>query len=75
MRWNNYEYARGVFGKPIKKTKAIGYCRLHRGVINTDALSRKMCVSKRCHHFIKYKEHPFWEQRENRKSNRKAVKM
>ena len=57
-----------------KKTKFIGYCRLHKGVMTVTQVKTKQCLSKQCHHFCKYKQHPYWEMREKIKLEKKKEK-
>ena len=54
-----------------KRSKLIGYCRLHKGPMTLQQVKTKKCLVKGCHHFCKYKQHPYWEMREKIKLEKK----
>ena len=42
-----------------------GFCRLHRMSIKYSSYRKKQCF-----HFVKYEEHPIWEELQSRKCKR-----
>ena len=58
-----------------KRSRLIGYCRLHKGPMTVTQVKTKKCLSKCCRHFCKYKQHPYWEMREKIKLEKKRRKL
>lgn len=40
----------------------VGYCKFHKRVITTKQLKEKGCVTRTCWYLVKYMEHDFWKQ-------------
>ena len=56
-----------------KRENLVGYCRLHRRCMTRKQMKVRKCLSKQCGAFKKL-EHPYWEQNERNKQQRKVVK-
>ena len=53
-----------------------GYCKQKRVSLTWHQVDEtKKCVRKDCRHFVKYKNHPIWKQREREKEKKKANKQ
>lgn len=50
------------------------YCRLKNCSLTVKQVKTKQCLSKNCHHLVKYK-HAWWEQRDRDKAKKKANKQ
>ena len=66
---------------PVSKTiyggkpqLAVAYCALHDGALTVHEMRLRGCLGKQCHHLQKNVDHPYWEERRNRKSRRTARK-
>lgn len=62
---------RTLYGSRSENTCA--YCAIHKRALTPRQMRGKECLAKHCPALIKC-EHPFWEERENRKAMRKQRK-
>lgn len=74
MKTNKADALYGLYGSSVSRARAVGYCRLHKGVLTVRTLKKHDCLRKQCRHLEKYTEHDFWRQRAQRKAWRKARK-
>lgn len=56
-----------------KKSRCVGYCRLHHCYITVDQLKERECLKKHCHH-LRRDAHPYWKDRVESKNHRKERK-
>ena len=60
------------------RENACAYCHLHKARLSVKQMRNRQCLSKKCRHFIPWKQHPYWKQREieaaRKKANKKARK-
>lgn len=75
MDINNTGLLHGLYGSQINRTKAVGYCKLHRAALTAKTLKKHECLKKNCHSLKKYEEHGYWKQREVVKNYRRENKM
>ena len=64
----------GAYHSWIRKTQAVGWCKLHRCCLTQNQLKQKGCLSKQCKWLVKYVGHDYWKRKEQIKSLRKARK-
>lgn len=72
MEIDNVEVIPGLYGSEIRKNKAVGYCMFHKAALTTKTMKGHGCLGKQCDALIKYEEHDFWRQHEQKKELRKA---
>lgn len=72
---NNIEVLPGLYGSQIAKNRAVGYCPYHKAALTVKTMKRHECLKKQCNSLIKYEEHDFWRQHEQKKEMRKARKQ
>lgn len=75
MEITNVEVLPGLYGSEIRKNKAVGYCRFHKAALTTKTLKGHGCLGKQCDALIKYEDHDFWRQHEQKKALRKTRKQ
>lgn len=75
MKENNIELMPGLYGSEIARNKAVGYCPYHKAALTVKTMKRHECLKKQCDALIKYEEHDFWRQHEQKKELRKARKQ
>ena len=75
MKIDNVEILPGLYGSEIRRNKAVGYCCFHKAALTTKTLKGHSCLGKQCNALIKYEEHDFWRQHEQKKELRKARKQ
>lgn len=63
-------------GQP-KKERAVGFCmnKLHYGALSLKNMKKHKCISKKCTWFIPFKQHPYWQEREKKLSEKKSRKL
>ena len=69
------DYYYNIYGQLMTKSRCIGYCRLHKGMLSTTILRKKKCLDKQCFHLQKYGHHPYWKEREVKKERKKQRKL
>ncbi len=74
MDANKEELLYGLYGSHISRNKAVGYCKYHKAALTTKTLKGHQCLGKQCSSLIKYEEHDFWRQHEQKKEWRRARK-
>lgn len=74
MDLNKKEDLKGLNGHFIKRTKAVGYCRLHEVALTRSDLKSRECLKKQCGALKRYEENQYWAERERIKQLRKARK-
>lgn len=58
-------------GQP-KTSKACGICtnKKHHGLLSLRNMKNHKCESKQCKWFVKIPDHPYWQQKEKKKSDK-----
>ena len=74
MNMNKGGMVRGLYGSQISRSKACGYCYLHKCHLTAKTLKQHECLKKQCDCLKKHEEHPYWEERERIKALKKAKK-
>lgn len=72
IRRPNYEY------KTINKSKSFNVCamcfsRCHPGALTVQQMKQHQCLKKNCTAFKQFDDHPYWEQRKNKKLRCKGL--
>jgi hypothetical protein len=52
---------------PPPPERRVGFCRYHHWYMTAKSVKAKGCLEKNCWYLVKWKQHPWWEQRELRK--------
>lgn len=68
------ELLKGLNGQFIKRTNAVGYCRLHGVALTKTDLKNRECLKKQCGALKRYEENYYWAERERIKQLRRARK-
>ena len=68
------EDLKGLNGRSIQRTKAVGYCRLHEVALTRTDLKTRKCLQKQSGALKKYEENQYWAERERIKQLRRARK-
>lgn len=65
-------YEHGYFKGQSKKS-AVAYCHnpKHKGYLSLKNVKKHKCIQKGCFYFKKYKDHPYWVDKERQKKKRK----
>lgn len=69
------EYLQGLYGSSITKDRACGFCEYHKCALTVKTMKRHQCLKKSCDALIKYPQHDFWRQHEQKKELRKIKKQ
>lgn len=69
------EQVDGMYGSKVNKSKACGFCKLHKKHLTVRTVKEHKCLSKQCRYLVKYVEHDWWREREKAKQIRKARKQ
>lgn len=72
MEANNTEMLNGLYGSQISKNRAVGYCCYHRAALTVRTMKGHECLKKQCNAFMRYEQHDFWRQHEQKKERRKV---
>ena len=75
MEENKTELMPGLYGSQICKNRMVGYCRYHCAALTVKTMKRHQCLKKSCDALVKYPQHDFWRQHEQKKELRKARKQ
>lgn len=53
---------------------ACGYCRKHRSTVSVTQMKKRKCLEKECWYFVRYKQHSYWVEQQQKKEKRAARK-
>lgn len=67
---------KSFIGQP-KKGKAVGFClnKSHYGMLSLRNMKNHRCLAKNCIWFLPFKQHPYWQEREKKLSEKKSKKL
>ena len=62
-------------GQP-KQERAVGWCGLykHRGYLSLKNVKNHKCIEKKCNYFAPINNHPYWQSRNKKLSDKKTKK-
>lgn len=78
MEENTIEMMPGLYGSNISSNKATGWCKYHKTAMTVKTMKGHGCLcknGKQCDALIRYENHDFWRQHEQKKEMRKARKQ
>ena len=63
-------------GQP-PQNKACAWCgnRKHQGYISVHIMKKRGCLAKNCRYLVPLKQHPYWQEREKKLSDKKTKKL
>lgn len=67
----------GKFAGQPKVSNAIGRCRhyKHAGLLSVNNVRGHKCLEKKCVYFVPLKDHPYWQDKDKKKSDKKFRKQ
>lgn len=67
---------KSFIGQP-KRGKAVGFClnKSHYGMLSLKNMKNHRCLAKNCIWFLPFKQHPYWQEREKKLSEKKSKKL
>lgn len=65
----------GLYGGHLKRSKACGYCYLHKCHLTVKTMKKHKCLQKQCECLKKNEEHAYWIQKAYIKEQKKLKKQ
>jgi hypothetical protein len=72
-KWHPYTT---IDRNPCNEGQRVGYCwnEIHRGYLTKNLMKEHQCIEKKCRHFQKYENSPYWKEKEARREKKKKRK-
>lgn len=72
-KWHPYTT---IDRNPCNENQRVGYCwnEIHRGYLTKNLMKEHQCIERKCRHFQKYENSPYWKEKEAKKEKKKIKK-
>jgi len=72
IRVPNKKY-KTIYGARTENVCAMCFSKNHMGALTVQNMKHHKCLKKQCDAFVKFEDHPYWEQRKDAKLRAKGV--